>query len=198
MTASPVTSISIDASMIFNSTQQGRLRTQVGLAATEPLQPVLEGLATAALIEYRDTFFGAGLPTRAEDFQQRRLLLLLIHVFRQLPNERQVASLLKIVPTRARSLLNIVNVRFADELQAKIRDDVVRVLKTDSKGRKNHRNVVIWSTTTRQAIDDMVDDLNSRSSSGVYFDKLSRHPTINGAYEIGEPTLKELKKHLGI
>jgi len=39
----------------------------------------------------------------------------------------------------------------------------------------------------------MVDELNRQKSEAPYFDKLSRHPTINGCFEIGEPTLAALK-----
>jgi hypothetical protein len=198
MGPTPVTDITVNASAIFTPEQQAQLRVAFGVPDIQDFKAVLEGLATAALVEYRDTFFGPGMPTRAEDFQQRRLLLLLLHVFKQFPNERQVAALLKLMPSRARSLLSVVNVRYVEDLRPKIQEDVVRVLKNDSKGRKNYRNVFIWSATTRQAIDDLVDELNGQKSTGTYLDRLARHPTINGVFEIGEPTLKELKKSLGI
>jgi|SRR6266567_4492667 len=104
-----VSELTIRADTIFDATRQSQLRAAFGLAPNADLRPVLEGLAAAALTEYSDTFFGEGMPTRAEDFQQRRLLLLVLHAFGRLPNERQVATLFRLTLSRARILLNGVD-----------------------------------------------------------------------------------------
>jgi hypothetical protein len=175
------------------------LRAAFGLGVKDDIQPLLDKLATAALTEYRDTFFGDGLFTTAADFRQRRLLLLIEHAFDGMPDERQIASLLHLTPSQAKNLLNAISVKFAERLRAKIDADVKAALRKDfDSERDNSRSLFIRSATTRQAVDDLIDELNRQKPEGPYAAKLIRHATINGLFEIGEPTLKELKASLGI
>jgi hypothetical protein len=194
----PVGDITVHVGQVFDAAQQIQLRRTLGLPDDADLRPVLEDLALAALAEYRDTFLVNGIPTRADDFQQRRLLQLVLHVFDELPSERRIATLFKLPLSRARSLLNMIGIRFDDLVHSKIEDDMKRVLEHDSEGTAGNREIFIRSTATRQAIDDLVDVLNSERSDPPYLDKLARHQTITNRYDIGEATLEALKKRLGI
>lgn len=53
-------------------------------------------------------------------------------------------------------------------VQAKIDDEIKRVLQNDSRGTTGFREVFIRSATTRQAIDERIDELNSRRSGPPY------------------------------
>jgi hypothetical protein len=184
---------------IFTVPQRAHLRAAFGLAADADLQPLLEKLAAAALTEYRDTFFAEGLLSTAAEFRQRRLLLLLLYVFDDLPNEHDLARLLHLSASEASKLLNLVSVKFAEQLRAKIEAAVSDALSNDiASERKNCRGVFIRSNTTRQAIDALIDDLNRQKPEGPYAAKLIRHRTVNGLFDIGEPTLQELKARLKI
>lgn len=196
MPAPPVSEITVHVGDIFDAAQQAQLRSAFGLGPDADLAPVLGRLAVASLSEYRDALLGEGMFTRAEDFQQKRLLMIILHVFQGLPNERQIASLLKLSLTRARALFNGVNVRYGDRLRQKIDTQKLQALKGASPLRDDFKVLYIRSHAVRQAIDDEIDELNLENDGPPYCTRLARVAGVNDAYEVNDYTFGKLKQKL--
>ncbi|MCK8488280.1 hypothetical protein M0651_13965 [Paenibacillus sp. MBLB2552] len=69
----------------------------------------LNKLCQAALTEYKEMLLGKGLPTRADEIKQHRLLHLITYFFQNsLPNEAEVSSMFQLTETEARALIRNV------------------------------------------------------------------------------------------
>lgn len=78
-------------------------------------------VALASLTEYKEMLLGNGLPTRADEIKQHRLLHLVKHYFLgTIPTEAEVSSMFQLTESESRSLIRNVRTRFRYQLESEI------------------------------------------------------------------------------
>lgn len=120
----------------------------------------MKGIIMASFIEYKDMLLGNGLPTRADEIKQHRLLHLIKHHFKgRIPNESEVSRMFQLTEGESKSLIKNVRTRFRYQLENEIKStlkDVIDkcILKQDKY------EVIIQSDNVLEELNRILSDIN--------------------------------------
>jgi len=125
------------------------LRTQ----SEEDFSVAVGKIALAALTEYKEMLLGKGLPTRADEIKQHRLLHLVKHFYLGIiPTETEVSAMFQLTESESKSLIRNVKTRFRYQLESEIFNTSRATLTSAERVEDLHR-VVIQS-------DNVLEELN--------------------------------------
>lgn len=113
----------------------------------------LSRLAKSAFLEYKKMFVGRGLPTRADEVMQDRLLFLIKNYFvDRLPFEYEIAKIFQLPPSQSRTLLRNTRSRFRTELGDVIRATLRSVLESGEQREEGDWELTITSDAVVEEI----------------------------------------------
>ncbi len=146
------------------------------------------GFVKAAIQEYMDMMSGERVFSRASDYREYRLLLMIENVFEGMPNETVVADLFQLKRSEARTLINNVD--------AKYRRRIADTKKRSILGVINSINVENKASYYEFNCDSvyMIESLNEYISSGN--ELIQKIPYKRNSYKINADTLSYLKSKL--
>lgn len=152
----------------------------------------LKNVALAALTEYKEMLLGKGLPTRADEIKQHRLLHLIKHYFQgRIPTEAEVSSMFQLTETESRALIRNVRTRFRYQLESEILNTLQQTI-VSAEFSNDTFHVVIQS-------DNVLEELNRLvSTNAPQLDPISKVRGSARKYQISEDTYELLSNALGI
>lgn len=119
----------------------------------------LTKLAKSAFLEYRKMFIGRGLPTRADEVMQDRLLFLIQNYFiDRLPLESEICSIFQLPPSQSRTLLRNTKSRFGTVIDSVIKASIRAILEHEETVHhdEGHWEMVIKSDVIREEMNFIV------------------------------------------
>jgi hypothetical protein len=130
-------SITISLNDVFDENELKILKSFFGYDETEDIQSIegnMQKIILASINEYKEMIVGRGIPSRAEDIHQYRLVSLIKYYYGdRLPTEEEVSSMFQLTPTRSRSLIRNVRTRFRYDLEYQIKNTMKNVLLSAKK-----------------------------------------------------------------
>ncbi|WP_323084989.1 hypothetical protein [Providencia alcalifaciens] len=85
------------------------------------IQDTLNKIAKASFLEYLSMITGTGMPNRADEIRQNRLLLLIQHYFGDnLPTESEISTIFQLTQSQSKTLLANTVSRFKNTLDASL------------------------------------------------------------------------------
>lgn len=176
----------------FDANEKEKLKELFEVQKEADFRRALNGVVLAGLEEYRDMFLGDGMPMRADDMRQFRLLYLIKHHFEhRIPNELEVSTMFQIPESRARNLIRYVLARFRYMIEQEILNTVDMIVKAcTASSRPDTRLMYIGA-------DNMVEEINRIISlAGLEFHLLTRIQPGSRQYEISLDSLDEVRKYI--
>ncbi|MED4018043.1 hypothetical protein [Sutcliffiella cohnii] len=158
----------------------------------EEFNLALKNVAFAALTEYKEMLLGKGLPTRADEIKQHRLLHLIKHYFQgKIPTEAEVSSMFQLTETESRALIRNVRTRFRYQLESEILNTLQQTI-VSAEFNNDTYHVVIQS-------DNVLEELNRLvSTNAPLLDPISKVRGSARKYQISEDTYELLSNSLGV
>ncbi|MDN7138077.1 hypothetical protein J6J34_07630 [Pseudidiomarina sp. 1ASP75-14] len=121
------------------------IRISLNLSDKDDLEPTLTKLANAGLAEYLEMLAGKGMPNRADEAKQDRLLYLIKKVFSpRLPSEDDISIMFQLTTTQSRTLLRNTLSRYRIKLRDELHTTLDEIFKTAVSG-KNGWDITIPS-----------------------------------------------------
>ncbi len=171
-----------------------RLRGLLGTKSDEHFQAALQNLALAALAEYKEMLLGMGLPSRAVEIRELRLLCLIRHYFKEcIPSEAEVGSIFRLTESASRSLIRSVTSRFEYDLGGQVHETLKKAIaNAQFDDDTNSYRTVIQS-------DNVLDKLNQMiESRAPGLRPITRVRGMARVYSISEDSYKVLRGALGV
>ena len=107
------------------------LRASMGIADTDDLAPRLTNLAHAGLIEYLEMLAGKGMPNRADEAKQDRLLYIIKKVFSpRLPSEDDISIMFQLTTTQSKTLLRNTLSRYRTKLHEELHQTLEEIYRS--------------------------------------------------------------------
>lgn len=122
-----------------------------GLPTAITTDVVLQRIAKTAMIDYIKMFKDGGLPTRAADIVQDRLLLMIMYFFENIPNEEHVEAIFQITQPQSRTLLRNTLSRYRNKIENVSRKRLHTILTSAAAEGNDYK----LTCTSKVAIDDM-------------------------------------------
>lgn len=121
----------------------------------------IEKISHAAIVEYKEMLLGNGLPTRADEIRQRRLLHLIKYYFLdRIPTETEISSMFQLTEAESRTLLKSVKTRFRYELMQKIKDTLKHTVNSAQKVQNSNKyRVIIKSNNILEELNRLIGQL---------------------------------------
>jgi hypothetical protein len=176
----------------LNETEIEKLKILFKTEDNEEFNLALKNVALAALTEYKEMLLGKGLPTRADEIKQHRLLHLVKHYFQGvIPTETEVSSMFQLTETESRALIRNVRTRFRYQLESEILNTLQQSI-VSAEFNTDVYHVVIQS-------DNVLEELNRLvSTNAPQLDPISKVRGSARKYQISEDTYVLLSNALGI
>lgn len=169
-----------------------KLKELFDLEKDADFQNALTGVVLAGLKEYRDMFLGDGLPSRADEIRQFRLLYLIENHFKTyIPNELEVATMFQIPESRSRSLIRYVIARFRHDIEQQILNTVDDLIGSaqNVQGSSNYQIYI--------GADNMYEEINRIIHlSGTKYRLLTRVLNESHLYMISPDSLDKVKEYI--
>lgn len=152
----------------------------------------IQRIALSALTEYKEMLLGKGLPTRADEIKQHRLLHLVKHYFQGvIPNEAEVSSMFQLTETESRALIRNVRTRFRYQLEREIINTLQNTV-TSAELNDDVYHVVIQS-------DNVIEELNRLvSAHAPLLDPITKVRNSARKYQISEDTYRLFRSCLNM
>ena len=120
------------------------------------LEEKLNNLAKAAFFEYLEMITNAGMPSKISDVQQNRIMHLIEYYFKKFPNETEIARIFNIQTTRSRSILNSLKASQRNKLSAKIRVEIISLIRSGRDIGNNKWEFEVKSKPIIQEINEII------------------------------------------
>jgi hypothetical protein len=176
----------------FSGSEKEKLKELFEITKEQDFRKAINGVALAGLEEYRDMFLGDGMPMRADDIKQYRLLYLIKHHFEnRIPNELEVSIMFQIPESRSRNLLRYVLSRFRHEVEQEILNTIENILFGVYQVQSSD-NYQVYS-----GADNMVEEINRIIAlAGEKFKLMSRVPNESHLYVLAPDSLEKIRAHI--
>jgi hypothetical protein len=176
----------------FTLDDKEKLKELFEVKRDQDFRKALNGVVLAGLEEYRDMFLGDGLPMRADDIRQFRLLYLIKHHFEhRIPNELEVSTMFQIPETRARNLIRYVLARFRNIIEQEILNTIETTLKGIRTSKRPNLSLVYIGA------DNIVEEINRIISlAGSEYRLLTKEQPGSHSYEISMDSLDKVKNYI--
>lgn len=138
--------VTIDLCEIFDEKDIERLEILFSSHNPSEFENKMQKIILSALFEYKEMLLGRGIPSRADDIQQYRLVGLIKHYFGDaLPSEEDVSSMFQLTPSKSKTLIRNVRTRFRYDLEDKISNTTKSLLESVTPHETSDFTVVIKS-----------------------------------------------------
>lgn len=173
---------------ILNESEKKRLMDTLNMK--EELD--INGIVMASFIEYKDMLLGNGLPTRADEIKQYRLLHLIKQHFKgRIPNESEVSSMFQLTETESKSLIKNVRARFRYQLENEINNTLKDVVEGCTLNGNKYENI-IQSDNVLEELNRIVTQVNPA------LEPIKKVRDSSRKYTISEDSYKALKDYFNI
>jgi hypothetical protein len=158
----------------------------------EQIGEILQNIIKASFNEYKEMLLGKGLPTRADEIKQHRLLHLIKYYFNgKLPTETQVSLMFQLTESESRSLIKNVKTRFRYQLEKEIShtlQDVVSSWRITDE--REYYEVVIESDNIHEELNRIITVRNPS------LEPIKKLPSAARKFKITADTYQLLKEQL--
>jgi hypothetical protein len=180
----------IPADLKTTQAELDQLAAIFGVTARDPkFAEILEALATAALQEYTLAFSGTRSPGTLREARELRLRLLFEHLPGGGPTDTQVAQLMQLTPSAARTLIAGTRARYRTQLDEILRAAAVEALKESTRGDDEDTARVVLPDSLAVYVRDLADETRTPP--------LKKSDAISLTWEIKRSTAEVLGKRLG-
>jgi hypothetical protein len=148
-------------------------------------------IAQASLCEYKDMLLGMGMPTRADEIRQYRLLHLIKNYFiDRLPSEAEVSSMFQLTQSKSKSLIQNAITRFRYQLENEIRNTLINNLKQAEFDKDaNEYHLVIQSGNVLEELNRII------ATIAPELDPIRKIRNMSRSYSISEDSFDKLKEY---
>jgi hypothetical protein len=151
--------MAVSATLKLEAPERTRLR-QILRCTDAEIEVKLQPYATAALDEYLQMFIGARVFTRGADMREYRLLLLMNHVWKRVPEDHEVSSLFQTSSTQSRALIRAVLSKFRYDLATTLEGSLRNVIESARRLDDAELQVIIRSRSLVDALGERIEDLD--------------------------------------
>lgn len=113
-------------------------------------------IAQASFSEYVDMIGGAGMPTKASDMMQDRIVYLIEHYFKRFPNENELSQVFNITLTKSRSILTNLKATHRNKLKDVIKSEISSFLATGRDMKNDYWEFQSFSKVIIQELNDLI------------------------------------------
>ena len=181
---------------MFSNEEKQRLCSLFGITIEDEVgfQTAITKLVGAALTEYKEMLLGKGLPTRADEIRQHRLLHLIKYYYAgRIPTEVEVSSMFQLTDSESRSLIKSVRTRFRYELLNEINFTLKNIVRSANQLRRGESyRVVIQSDNVLEELNQIIEKEAPHSYP------ISRARGTAKTYEITEDSYQVLSNYFGL
>jgi hypothetical protein len=174
--------MTVSATLKLEAPERARLREILGCADAD-LEAKLQPYATAALGEYVQMFIGARVFTRGSDIREYRLLLLMNHVWKRVPEDHEVSALFQTSSSQSRALIRAVLSKFRYDLATTLEESLRRVIESARRINDAELQVVIRSRSLVDTLGDRIEDLDPSLPRLVAGEGVATYRIKQSAYE---------------
>lgn len=148
-------------------------------------------IAHASLCEYKDMLLGMGMPTRADEIRQYRLLHLIKNYFiDRLPSEAEVSSMFQLTQSKSKSLIQNAITRFRYQLENEIRNTLINNLKrAEFDKNADEYRLVIQSGNVLEELNRII------ATIAPELDPIRKIRNMSRSYSISEDSFDKLKEY---
>lgn len=176
---------------IFTIDEKQRLAQTLGINLAN-LEDKMQGILLAAFIEYKEMLLGKGLPTRADEIKQHRLLHLVKHYFKgRIPSETEVSGMFQLTEAESKSLIKNVMTRFRYQLEEEIYNTGKEVVE-NCELREDKYEVAIQSDNVLERLNWIIRNGNPDLES------IRKIRDAAGKYSMTKDTYQFLENYFGL
>ena len=177
----------------FQNDEKDQLAGILGCTEQE-LPTIIAPYAKAALEEYIRMFIGQKVFTRAADFREYRLFLLIQHVFgNEIPNERQISALFQTTSNQSRTLTRSIMSKYQYDLARAIENSLRKAIQNAEFSKEDDCYLITVDN------ENIIEALNQRIGSiDGTLPPINRKTNTVSTYELEKSSRKEIMKNLGI
>jgi hypothetical protein len=174
--------LAVSASLRIGTPERARLRQILGCTDAE-LDSKLEPYASAAVEEYVQMFIGARVFTRGTDIREYRLLLLMQHVWKRVPEDHEVSALFQTTASQSRALIRAVLSKFRYDLAAALEDSLRQVVESAVRIDDAELQIVVRSASLVDALNERIESIDPRLPRLVSGEGVATYRIRQSAYE---------------
>lgn len=176
---------------IFTMDEKQRLAQTLDVNLST-LEDKIQGILLAAFIEYKEMLLGKGLPTRADEIKQHRLLHLVKHYFNgRIPSETEVSGMFQLTEAESKSLIKNVMTRFRYQLEEEIYNTGKEVVE-NCELREEKYEVAIQSDNVLERLNWIIRNGNPELES------IRKIRDAAGKYSMAKDTYQFLENYFGL
>lgn len=180
---------------LFSQEERVRLCNLFGIenGDNNEFKDAIEQISHAAIVEYKEMLLGKGLPTRADEIRQHRLLHLIKYYFLgRIPTEVEVSAMFQLTETESRSLIKSVKTRFRYELLQEISQTLRCVIESATQRNEGEPyKVVIQSDNVLEELNQIIE----KEAPHCY--PITKCRSTARTYEITEDSYQVIMNHFG-
>lgn len=173
--------------MNLSAEEQKQLAEVVG-CEVDDLPHRIEPFKEAAAEEYFRMILGQRVFTRGSDLREYRLLLLIRHVYKRLPDESEISAVFQTTSTQSRSLLRAVMSKYQYELAETTRTTLKGLLDNAKAVQGGGAEVMLHAENLADSMNQLLAHKNG------YHTPVKRKAGTTAVYEISKDSLKALKE----
>jgi hypothetical protein len=174
--------MAVSTTLKLGTPERTRLREILRCTDAE-LESKLEPYAAAALEEYLQMFIGARVFTRGSDMREYRLLLLMQHVWRRVPEDHEVSALFQTSASQSRALIRAVLSKFRYDLASTLEESLQAILKSAKRLNDTELQIVIRSASLVDALNERIESIDATLPKLVGGEGVASYRIKPSAYE---------------
>lgn len=174
--------MAVSTTLKLGTPERARLREILRCTDAE-LESKLEPYAAAALEEYVQMFIGARVFTRGSDMREFRLLLLMQHVWKRVPEDHEVSALFQTSASQSRALIRAVLSKFRYDLASTLEGSLRAILKSAKRLNDAELQVVIRSASLVDALNERIESIDATLPKLVTGEGVASYRMKQSAYE---------------
>jgi hypothetical protein len=174
--------MAVSATLRVGTAERARLRQILGCTDAE-LESKLESYASAALEEFVQMFIGARVFTRGADIREYRLLLLMQHVWKRVPEDHEVSALFQTTATQSRALIRAVLSKFRYDLADTLEGSLRAVVDSAARINDAELQIVIRSNSLVDALNERIESIDPRLPRLTTGEGVATYRIRQSAYE---------------
>ena len=177
---------------IFNDDQKEIFRKMLKLRSGTDMQMALDKIGKAALYEYLKMIVEGGMPGRADEIKQDRLLYLIQNYFEYtLPTEMQISTIFQLTKSQSTTLLKNTVSRFRQKLEHVITNTMKQVIELAVYSEPSYL-VVINSDVVRNELNMLI------TQNEPTFNPIARKKGSAGQFVISDDSYGLLCRELNL
>lgn len=163
----------------------------LNLTDTDQLKPTIIKLAEAGITEYLEMLTGKGMPNRADEAKQDRLLYLIKKVYTpRLPSEDDISIMFQLTTTQSKTLLRNTLSRYRTKLRDELHTTLEEIFNSSVSG-KDGWDVTIYSEILLEQLNLIV------AKEGAEYNPIRKRSVGSKKYFISSDTYTALGNYFG-